>query len=99
MPFEIQLVSMLRVIIEVAGLALIGQGILALLAGRHRHDNLVYKLFQIVTGPIIKAVRFITPKIILDAHIPFLSFFLLFWLWLGLALLRRYLCAMQGLTC
>ncbi len=99
MPFEIQLVSILRILVEVAGLALLGQGLLALLAGKYRHDNLVYKLFQIVTGPAVRAVRAITPRFILDAHIPFLTFFLLFWLWLGLAALRQALCAMQGLTC
>lgn len=99
MPFEIQLVTILRTLIEVAGLALVGQALLALLAGKYRHNNIIYKVFQIITGPAVKAVRFITPRIIIDAHIPMLTFFLLFWLWFGLAVLRRSLCAMHGLTC
>lgn len=99
MPFDIFIVTLLRGLVEVAGFALIGLGLLALLAGKHRHDNVIYKGLQIVTAPVVKAVRFITPKVILDAHVPMLTFFLLFWLWLGLALLKRYLCSMQGLVC
>lgn len=99
MPFEIQLISVLRALVEVAGCALLGQGLLALLAGKHRHDNAIYKVFQIVTGPVVKAVRAVTPRLVIDAHVPMLAFFLLFWLWLGLALLRRSLCATNGLAC
>lgn len=99
MQFDIMLVSVLRVLVEVAGFALLGQGVLALLAGKHRHDNLFYKVLQTITGPVIKAVRFVTPRVILDAHIPMLTFFLLFWLWIGLAAAKRYLCAAQGLAC
>lgn len=99
MPIEILLVTLLRGLVEVAGLALLGQGLLALLAGKYRHDNAIYKVFQIVTGPVVKIVRAITPRFIIDAHIPLLAFFLLFWLWFGLAILRRSLCAMQGLAC
>jgi uncharacterized protein YggT (Ycf19 family) len=99
MPFEIQLVTILRALLEVAGFALIGQGLLALLAGKYRHDNAIYKVFQIVTSPVVKTVRAITPKVVIDAHIPMLAFFLLFWVWFGLAVLRRYLCALNGLAC
>jgi len=99
MPFEIQIITLLRGLVEVAGLALLGQGLLALLAGKYRHDNAVYKVFQIVTGPVVKAVRVITPRVVIDAHIPMLAFFLLFWLWFGLAVLRRYVCTMNGLVC
>jgi hypothetical protein len=99
MQIEILLISMARVLAEVAGLALLGQGALALLAGKYRHDNLFYKIFQIITAPVVKAVRAITPRFIIDAHIPMLAFFLLLWLWIGLAFLRRYVCITNGLDC
>lgn len=99
MPFDLLLVTIARALVEVAGLALLGQGVLAVLAGRTRDDNLFYRIFQVVTRPVIRAVRFIAPRFILDAHIPFLSFFLLFWLWLALALAKRNLCALHGLAC
>jgi hypothetical protein len=99
MPLDLFLISVLRTLVEVAGLALLGQGVLALLAGKYRHENLFYRVFQIVTRPVIKAARFITPRFIIDAHVPFLAFFLLFWLWIALALAKRHLCALHGLTC
>lgn len=96
---ELFLVSLLRTLVEVAGMALIGQGLLAILAGAKRNDNFVYRLFQVVTAPVIKIVRFITPRFVIDRHIPFLAFLLLLWLWLALAFLKRYLCTLHGLSC
>jgi hypothetical protein len=97
--FEILLISILRTLVEVAGLALLGQGLLAVLAGKKRDANFVYRLFQIITGPVIKLVRLITPRFIIDRHLPILAFFLMFWLWLALAFLKRYLCTLHGLAC
>lgn len=99
MQFDITLVSILRALVEVAGLALLGQGLLAILAGKRRQDNFVYRLFQVVTGPVTRAVRRVMPRFIIDAHIPLVSFFLLLWLWIALAVLKRYLCGMHGLSC
>lgn len=99
MPPEILVVTLLRGLVEVAGFALAGQGLLALLAGRHRHDNAIYKVLRIVASPAVKVVRFVTPRVVLDAHIPMLALFLLFWLWLGLAILKRHLCSAQALVC
>jgi hypothetical protein len=99
MPPDIFLVSVLRTLVEVAGMALLGQGALALLAGKYRHDNPFYRVFQIVTRPVISAVRFVTPRVIIDAHVPFIAFFLLFWLWIALAVLKQHLCTLRGLAC
>lgn len=97
--FDVFLVRALRVVVEVAVLALLGQGLLAVLAGQARQQNFVYQLFQVVTRPVVRAVRFITPNFILDRHIPLVSFFLLLWLWLALAFVKRFLCALHGLNC
>ncbi|MDD5176704.1 MAG: hypothetical protein PHQ05_09810 [Sterolibacterium sp.] len=86
---EFLIISLLRALIEVALLALLGQGVLASLAGVGRATNPVYRLFQVITGPAIKAVRFITPRQIIDKHVPLLAFFLLFWLWIFLAYVKR----------
>lgn len=96
---ELLLLSIVRALVEVAGYALLGQGVLALLAGKRRQDNFVYRLLQVVTTPVIKVVRVITPRFVLDRHLPFVAFFLLFWLWIGLALAKRYVCAVNGLAC
>jgi hypothetical protein len=96
---DLLLVSALRAMVEVAGFALLGQGLLAVLAGKAREQNFVYQLFRVVTRPVIRAVRFITPRFILDQHMPLVSFFVLVWLWVALAFAKRYLCALHGLSC
>lgn len=99
MPFDILLVSILRTLVEVAGLALLGQGALAVLAGKYREQNAFYRVFRTVTRPVVRAVRFVTPRFIIDAHVPMLAFFLLFWLWIVLAVVKRHLCGLHSLAC
>ncbi|MBM3391761.1 MAG: hypothetical protein FJY34_07270 [Betaproteobacteria bacterium] len=96
---DIFIVAILRALVEVALLALLGQGVLALLAGGRRHTNFVYKLFLIITDPVIKVCRWITPRVIIDKHLPFVAFFFLFWLWLLLAWVKRELCVLSNLAC
>lgn len=96
---ELFVISILRAIVEVAGYALIGQGVLAVFAGKSRESNVIYRLMQIITSPAIKLVRMTAPRFVIDKHIPFVAFFLLFWLWIGLAVAKRYVCVTQGLSC
>jgi hypothetical protein len=88
---ELLLLGVLRALVEVALLALLGQGLLALLAGARRDTNPIYMIFKIVTKPAIVAARWITPKLVIDKHIPFVAFFLLFWLWIFLAWAKQFL--------
>ncbi len=99
MPLDLILVSVLRTLVEVAGFSLLGQGVLAVLAGKYRDNNLFYKILRTITQPVVRAVRAITPRLVIDAHIPYVTFFLLFWLWIALAVAKRYLCASHGLQC
>jgi hypothetical protein len=96
---ELFFISIVRVLVEVAGYALIGQGILAILAGKSRNGNIVYRLMQTISSPAVKLVRFVTPRVIIDKHIPFVTFFLLFWLWIGLNVAKRYVCIANSLNC
>jgi len=96
---ELFVLGVLRALAEVAMLFLLGQGLLALLAGRRRHDNTMYKLFQIVTAPVLKAMRKIAPRQIIDRHLPFLAFAVLFWIWIGLAWLKKLDCDANFLRC
>lgn len=99
MPLDLLLVTLLRRLVEIAGCFLLGQGLLALLAGKQRRHNLFYKILQVVTTPVLKAVRYVVPRQIIDAHIPMLAFFLLFWLWIALAFAKRSLCLAHWLQC
>ncbi len=96
---ELLVIGILRALVEVALLFLVGQGVLAFLAGSHRHNNGVYKLFVLVTSPVLKLVRLIAPPQIIDKHLPFVAFFVLFWIWIGLAWLRRTYCEANQLQC
>lgn len=96
---ELFILGILRALVEVAMLFLLGQGLLALLAGRGRDNNTMYKLFLIVTGPVVKAMRVVTPRQIIDKHIPFMAFAVLFWLWIALAWLKRLYCDTNMLQC
>ena len=96
---ELLILGVLRALVEVAGLFLLGQGLLALLAGRRRETNIVYKLFVIVTGPVVKAARAVLPRQIIDKHVPFIAFAVLFWCWIALAYLKRLYCDANLLQC
>jgi len=96
---ELFMLGVLRALVEIAMLFLLGQGLLALLAGRRRHTNTMYKLFLIVTGPVVKAVRKVMPRQIIDKHVPFIAFAVLFWFWIALAWLKKLYCDTNMLQC
>lgn len=91
--------GMLRALVEVALLFMIGQGLLAVLAGRRRQGNTIYKLFVLLTAPVIRIVRKISPPQIIDRHLPFVAFFVLLWCWIGLAYLKKLYCDAHLLQC
>jgi hypothetical protein len=96
---ELLILSVLRALVEVSMLFLLGQGLLALLAGSRRHNNTMYKLFVIVTAPVLTVMRKVTPRQIIDRHLPFVAFAVLFWCWIGLAWLKQSYCQAQQLQC
>ncbi len=99
MPLDLLLVSIALTLVQVAGYALLGQGVLALLAGQRRGQNLFYRILQTVASPAVRAMRWITPRFILDRHLPVLTFFVLVWVGLLLVRARRHLCGLHGLVC
>lgn len=83
------LVSAARALVEIAGLFLMGQGLLHVLAGASREQNGIYLLFRMLTRPVLTVFRHITPRVVIDRHLPFVAFFLLLWAWISLAYLRQ----------
>jgi hypothetical protein len=79
-----EIIVILKALTEVAGVAFLGQGVLWAIAGSKRDQNLVYKLFKTLTSPVTKVTRAITPRVIIDAHIGLVSFFLLMVIWVVL---------------
>ena len=58
-----EVIVILKALTEVAGVAFLGQGILWVIAGAKREQNMVYALFRTLTSPVMKGVRAITPRI------------------------------------
>jgi len=83
-----EVIVVLKALTEVAGVAMLGQGVLWVLAGSKRDQNLVYGMFKTLTSPVMKATRVITPRVVLDQHIGLVAFFLLMVIWLVLTALK-----------
>jgi hypothetical protein len=99
MPVDILLVITLRALVQIAALMLIGRGVLWLFGPRARQGNFVYDLLTIGTMPFTKLARKISPRFVPDAHVPWVAFFLLFWLYVGLGFAKLALCASHGIDC
>jgi hypothetical protein len=93
---NLQIILILKALAEVAGVAFLGQGVLWLLAGARRDNNQIYKLFRVLTSPVTRVTRFITPRIVLDQHIWLVSFLLLLILWLALVVFKAQACVRLG---
>ena len=90
------LVSAVKLIAEIALMALLGQGLLALLAGDKRNSNFFYRLLQVLTNPFVKGMRLISPKFVLDRHIPIAAFVLMLMVWFVATLTKVNLCLQVG---
>lgn len=95
----LQLLGILRALAEIAGLFLLAQAALYVMAGSTRDKNFVYQLFCVVTRPAVSVTRRIMPKAIVDRFIPFVAFVLLFCLWILLAYVRLIACQSNGFVC
>jgi uncharacterized membrane protein len=69
--------NLLQLVLYIALLALLGQGLLYVLAGAKRETNIFYQLLRIVSRPFTALVRRITPAKVADRHVPIVTFGLL----------------------
>lgn len=90
-------VSAIKLVVEIALMALAGQFVLGLLAGAKRDRNFFYRLLQVLTNPVLKGVRTIAPRVVLDRHLPLAAFVLLASVWLVVTLVKVDLCLRVGL--
>jgi cytochrome b561 len=88
--------NLAQLVLYIALLALLGQGILYLLAGGGRQSNTFYQLFQVLNKPWVKAARFIAPKQIADHQVPFVAFFVLGVLYIAVTLAKVEHCVTIG---
>lgn len=90
------LASAIKLIVEIALMALVGQWVLGLLAGQKRDTNLFYQLLSVMTRPFVKATRLITPRLVIDAHLPLVTFLLLAMIWVVATYIRISICLEIG---
>lgn len=90
------LVEIVKMLAEIALLALLGQGVLWVLAGRRRAENPFYQLFQVLTKPLIAAARLVSPRVVVDQHLPLVAFLLLFFIWVVATLTKIDICVRIG---
>ncbi len=92
------LLNLLQLVLYIALLALLGQGVLYVLAGPRRDQNFFYRLLQVVGKPFTWPVRRITPRQVSDAQVPIVTFLLLLVLYAVVTFERADLCISAGLV-
>ena len=84
MQIELLLVVIVKALAELAAMFLLGRGLLWLLAGGRRMDNVFYQVLAVVTDPLLRFTRWLAPRVVLDSYIPAITFGLVAWLWLAI---------------
>ncbi len=89
-------VSIIKLVCEIALLALVGRFVLGLLAGQGKETNFFYKALEVVTNPFTKVARFITPKAVIDRHVPLVAFLLTGFIWVIAVIEKVRICTQIG---
>ena len=86
----------LKLIAEIALLALAGQWLTGLMSGAARNANPFYTLLQLLGRPWICAARWLSPRVVLDRHVPLVAFFLLLLMWAAASFSKVIICLRMG---
>lgn len=89
-------VTIVQTVSAIALLSLLGQWVLGLLAGAGRDSNLFYQLLGILTRPFTRLTRLLTPRVVLDRHIPLATFALLLMAYVASTVVRIAICVEIG---
>jgi hypothetical protein len=86
----------LKAVLEIALLAVLGQCVLGWLVGARKQDNLAYRALQVVGRPPLLLARLVSPRVVLDRHLPLVALLLLGFAWLGVTALKISHCRAIG---
>jgi hypothetical protein len=89
-------VSSVKLVAEIALLAFAGQWLLGLLAGAKRETNFFYRLLKVLTDPFVRGARWVTPKLVLERHLPLVAFLIMVSVWVVATLYKIQLCLEIG---
>jgi hypothetical protein len=87
---------LVKLVAEIALMALLGRWVLGMLAGQKRESNLFYQLLDIAVRPFVWTARRVAPRAVLDRHVPLVAFCLLSITWLVVTLWRIQICVEIG---
>jgi hypothetical protein len=90
------LVSSVKLIAEIALMVLAGRWLLGLLAGARKEQNLFYQLLDMAARPFLAAARLVSPRVVLDRHVPLVAFLLLALVWVAATLMKIQICLQLG---
>ncbi len=91
------LLTAVKLVCEIALFSLAGQGLLYVLAGAGRETNVFYQLLRVLTRPFTAAMRRLTPRGVLDRHVPLAAFGLLALLWVLATVEKVRWCVANGM--
>ncbi len=89
-------INIVKLITEIAGMALLGQWVVGLLAGAKRDRNIFYQLLAIIGRPFVRAARWVTPKFVLERHLPLVAFLVLLMVWVVVVIMKIQHCVQIG---
>jgi hypothetical protein len=87
----------IKLIAEIALMALLGQWLVGLLAGPRRDTNIAYRLLKVLTDPFVRGARFISPRVVIDRHLPAVAFLVLGMVWAVATVYKIQICINLGM--
>jgi hypothetical protein len=99
-PFTAMLAAAttVKLLAEIALLALFGQWVVGLLAGPAPERNPFYRLLQLLGRPWVRAARWLSPQLVLDRHVPLVAFLALLFVWGAAAFANVSICLQIGVA-
>ncbi len=91
-------VTTLKLISEIALLALFGQWLIGLMSGAARDRNPFYVLLQLLGRPWIRVARCLSPQVVLDRHVPLVAVFILLLIWGAASFAKVSICLQIGVA-
>ena len=83
-------------LIELSLMFIVGRFLLGLLAGAKRETNVFWQLLDVASKPVLWLTRHVSPKLILDRHIPLAAASWLIVAWVLVVKLKIDLCLQLG---
>ena len=90
------LLTLVKLVTEIALMGLLGRWVLGLLAGAKKEQNLFWQILDAMVRPFTWAARRLSPRVVLDRHVPLVAFLLLGFTWIVATLWRIQICLQIG---